>query len=187
MVHHRIVVLEAIHTPPPKFELPEPHTSEITIHQRTEPHQLRERIRDATIVINCVAPITAADLSPEIAPHLKHIAVMAVGTDCIDLEACRKRGIRVTNCANANVQCVVEHTLGLYFAARRRTLMMHGLTVGTIGTGSEWVDKTSLTPHMRVGGRAPPSCDEEIVAIVGYGTIGMRALALAKDCVPFSL
>lgn len=172
MVHHRIVVLEAVHTPTPVFELPYPHTFDITIHQRTEPHQLHERIRDATIIIDVVHPIKGDALSPEVTPHLKLIALMAAGTDCVDLDACRNRGIRVLNCAHANVQSVAEHALGLYFAARRRTLLMHERTVGTLGDGTEWKANTTLTPHMRAAGRAPLNCDEEVVAIIGNGSIG---------------
>ncbi|KAB2580721.1 Glyoxylate reductase [Lasiodiplodia theobromae] len=180
MVHHRIVALEAIHSAPPTFSFPEPHTFEITIHQRTEPHQLHERIRDATIIINVVHPIKGEALSPAVTPHLKLIAVNAAGTDSIDLEACRARGIRVVNCANANVQCVAEHALGLYFAARRSTVVMHERTVGTIGDGTEWVEKNTLNPYMRVKGRAPLNCDEEVVAIIGNGAIGKRFANLAR-------
>lgn len=173
MVHHRIVALEAIHTPPPAFTFPAPHSFDITVHQRTEPHQLHERIRDATIIINVVHPIKGEALSPAVTPHLRLIAVMAAGTDSIDLEQCRARGIRVVNCAHANVQSVAEHALGLYFAARRHTVVMHERTVGTVGDGTEWVDKNTLNPYMRVaGGRAPLNCDEEVVAIVGNGAIG---------------
>ncbi|EOD43778.1 putative d-isomer specific 2-hydroxyacid dehydrogenase family protein [Neofusicoccum parvum UCRNP2] len=180
MVHHRIVALEAVHTPTPAFELPHPHTYDITVHQRTEPHQLHERIRDATIVINVVAPINAAALSPEVTPHLKLIAVMAAGTDSIDLDACRRRGIRVMNCAHANVQSVAEHALGMYFAARRRTLIMHERSVGTLGDGTEWEANNTLTPHMRAAGRAPLNCGEEVVAILGNGAIGKRFAHLAR-------
>lgn len=172
MVHHRIVALEAVHTAPPTFELPHPHTYDIDVYHRTEPHQLHERIRDASIIIDVVHPIRAAALDPAVTPNLKLIALMAAGTDCVDLDACRKRGIRVMNCAHANVQSVAEHALGLYFAARRRTLIMHERTVGTLGDGSEWVANNTLTPHMRAAGRAPLNCDEEVVAIIGNGGIG---------------
>ncbi|KKY13051.1 putative glycerate dehydrogenase [Diplodia seriata] len=181
MVHHQIVVLEAIHTPPPAFDFPAPHSFDIAVHQRTEAHQLHERIRDATIIINVVHPIKGEALSPAVTPHLQLIAVMAAGTDSIDLDACRARGIRVVNCANANVQSVAEHALGLYFAARRRTVVMHERTVGTAGDGAEWALKNTLNPYMRTAaGRAPLNCDEEVVAIIGNGTIGKRVAHLAR-------
>ncbi|KAH7032347.1 D-isomer specific 2-hydroxyacid dehydrogenase [Macrophomina phaseolina] len=180
MVHYRIVALEAVHSAPPDLELPHPHTYDITVYQRTEPHELHDRIRDADIIINILHPIRAAALDPAVTPNLKKIAINAVGTDIVDLDACRKRGIRVTNCAGSNVQSVTEHALSLYFAARRRTLIMHERTVGTLGDGREWVAEETLTPHMRCAGRAPLNCDEEVVAIIGNGAIGKRFAHLVR-------
>ncbi|KAF2143969.1 uncharacterized protein K452DRAFT_296238 [Aplosporella prunicola CBS 121167] len=179
MVHHTIVALEAIHSPLPEFKLPEPHTHTLTSYLRTSREDLHDRIRDATIIINVVHPLDSVALSEEITPHLQLIAVMGSGYDSVDLETCRRRGIRVTNCPHANVHTVAEHVIGMYFAARRRTVIMHERTMGTLGSGTEWKERATLAQYMRVRGDAPLNCEDEILGIVGYGAIGKRIALLA--------
>ncbi|KAF2090104.1 D-isomer-specific 2-hydroxyacid dehydrogenase family protein [Saccharata proteae CBS 121410] len=179
MVHYNIVALEAVHTPMPAFTLPHPHTHILTSYQRTTAADLPARVHDADIIINVVQPLTASTLSAENTPRLKLIACMASGTDSIDLAACRARGIRVMNCPHANVETVAEHALGLYFAARRSTVLVQERMVGVLGDGAEWREKETLTPYMRTNGRAPMGCQEEVVGIVGAGAVGKYFAKLA--------
>jgi glycerate dehydrogenase len=55
----------------------------------------------------------------ESAGALRLIAVAATRTDNIDLAACRRRGIVVSNIRNYAVHTVPEHTFALIFALRR--------------------------------------------------------------------
>jgi len=50
------------------------------------------------------------------APRLKAIARFGVGVDNLDLKACQKRGITVTNCPGVNTNSVAEHALMLCWA-----------------------------------------------------------------------
>jgi len=79
-----------------------------------------ERLRDAraTIAITNKVPLRAADLDQ--LPDLKMIAVAATGTDIIDLQACRERGIVVSNIRNYAVHTLPEHTFALILALRRQ-------------------------------------------------------------------
>lgn len=54
------------------------------------------------------------------APHLKAIANFAVGTDNIDLAACRARGIRVANTPDILTRATAELALALLLACARR-------------------------------------------------------------------
>ena len=47
------------------------------------------------------------------------IAVAATGYDVIDLDACKERGITVSNIRNYAINTVPEHTFALIFALRR--------------------------------------------------------------------
>jgi glycerate dehydrogenase len=58
-------------------------------------------------------------------PHLKLIVVAATGVDRIDLDACRERGIVVTNVPGYAVHSVSEHTFGLILALRRNLFNYH--------------------------------------------------------------
>ena len=79
-----------------------------------------QRLRDAraTIAITNKVPLRAADLAQ--LPELKMIAVAATGTDIIDLQACRERGIVVSNIRNYAVHTLPEHTFALILALRRQ-------------------------------------------------------------------
>ncbi|KAJ9606851.1 hypothetical protein H2200_008861 [Cladophialophora chaetospira] len=165
---HHIVVLEGIHAKMPTFDFP--HT--IDVHQRTAPSEVSERIKDATIVVGCVVPVTPKDMDN--APHLGVLAVMAVGIQWVDKKDCARRGVTVTKCPAGNVDAVTEHFLGLYFAARKRTVQVHNI----VTTTSDWVEKGSLTKLWPSG--PPLGARQETLGIMGYGTLGTRLETLAK-------
>jgi lactate dehydrogenase-like 2-hydroxyacid dehydrogenase len=126
--HHHIVFLQGAFIPIPEIELPAPYTHTRTVYQHTSPSELHARIHNASIIAICALKLDATALSPEVTPHLKFIAVVASGTDCVDLDACRARGIAVSNCPRVNIESVSEHAIGLYFATRRRLIDMHNRT-----------------------------------------------------------
>ena len=165
---HHIVVLEGIHAVMPPFDFP--HT--IDVHQRTTPSQVSERIKDATIVIGCVIPVTPKDMDN--APHLGILAVMAVGIQWVDKQDCARRGVSVTKCTAGNVDAVTEHFLGLYFAARKKTVQVHNV----VTTTNDWLEKVSLTKLWPSG--PPMGARQETLGIMGYGTLGTRIAHLAK-------
>ena len=92
-----------------------PHT--LVLHERTTPEQVAERIANADIVVLNKVRLSAEHL--DAAPNLRLVAVAATGTDNIDLAACQKRGVVVSNIRNYAVHTVPEHTFALIFALRR--------------------------------------------------------------------
>lgn len=165
---HHIVVLEGIHAAMPPFDFP--HT--ITIHSRTAPSEVAERIKDATIVIACVVPVTPRDM--DAAPHLGILCVMAVGIQWVDKKDCARRGVTVTNCPAGNVEAVTEHFLALYFAVRKRVVQVHNF----VTTSSRWVDEGTLTKLWPHG--PPMGAAQETLGIMGYGTLGKGTEKLAR-------
>jgi lactate dehydrogenase-like 2-hydroxyacid dehydrogenase len=83
----------------------------------------------------------------------------------IDLAACARRKVLVTNVPAASIESVAEHALALFFALRRNVVRMHELTVET----DEWVQKWSLKDEF---GGCPGTCREEVVGILGGGELG---------------
>lgn len=167
--HHHIVLLQTQFYPVPDFELPAPYTK--TVYEEVAPSELHACIRDATILVTDTTRLDAVALSPEMTPYLKFILSVASGTDSIDLDACRRRGIVVSNCKGANIEAVSEHAVGLYFAARRRVLEMHYLT-----RAGEWPRRGTLMFQMLYkDGGAPLTCQEEVAGIIGYGAVGKYA------------
>lgn len=172
-IHHHIVALEKQHQPLPihGFHFPPSTTHELIAYEtRSTRDQLHARIRTATILITTTVRIDATTLHPDVTPNLRYVAVSATGTDPVDLNACKARGIRVTNCPGANVDAVSEHAISLYFAARRRTVLLDRLTREQ---PSEWKAKGSLNRYMRLPDGTPPvTCADEVMGVVGYGGLG---------------
>ena len=55
-------------------------------------------------------------------PNLRVVASMSVGYEHIDVEACKKRGIRVCNTPNVSTDSVAELTVSLLLLTSRRLL-----------------------------------------------------------------
>src|ERR1700689_2505345 len=92
--------------------------NDLTVYQGTLPGEVAGRIAD--IVITNKVPVSGQALQS--APRVKLIAVAATGTDIIDIEACRKRGIVVSNIRNYAINTVPEHTFALILTLRRSIL-----------------------------------------------------------------
>lgn len=82
--------------------------------------QVVERIRDATIIISNKLSLGEPQLAA--APDVKLIAIAATGSDCVDLNYCRSRGITVCNVRGYAANSVPEHVLMLILALRRNLL-----------------------------------------------------------------
>lgn len=180
--YHHIVALEALHYQIPEFDIPGKHTT--SVHRWTEPSELIERIKDATIIITTTIRLTSEVLREDVTPKLRLIVIMATGTDCVDLAAAKARGITVCNCPGSNVDSVSEHAIGLYFATRRKFVTLHNATIDVPETpdrNTEWKRNGSLRPRMsRSDGKGPLLCSDETVGIIGYGMLGKRIEAIAK-------
>lgn len=91
--------------------------NDLTVYQRTLPGEVAGRIAEADIVITNKVAVSGQALQS--APRVKLIAVAATGTDIIDIEACRKRAIVVSNIRNYAINTVPEHTFALILTLRR--------------------------------------------------------------------
>ncbi len=126
---------------------------------KTRPEQVVERLAGANIAITNKVAISAAAV--DALPDLKMIAVSATGTNNVDLDACRARGIVVSNIRGYAEHTVPEHVFALLLALARNLIAwretiqaggwqrseqfclfdhpisdLHGATLGLIGCGS---------------------------------------------------
>lgn len=84
----------------------------------------------------------------------------------------------MTNCPGANVDAVSEHAVSLYFAARRRTVLLDHVTQAQ---PSEWNQRGSVNSYMRLPDGMPPvTCANEVMGAVGYGGLGKRIAAVGR-------
>jgi glycerate dehydrogenase len=140
-----------------------------TDYPGTEPQDVVARLADATIAITNKVPIRAADIAQ--LPKLKMIAVAATGTDNVDLDACRARGIAVANIRNYSVVAVPEHVFALMLALRRNLLAYRAdVEAGRWESSSRFC----LLDH--------PIADlaGSRLGIVGYGALGHKVAQLGR-------
>lgn len=94
-------------------------------------------------------------------PNLRVVANYGAGFDLVDVEACRQRGVLVTNTPGVTSAATADLTLGLILAVRRR-IVAGDAFVRSGRWGSDWADE-------------PLKGDEvsgSTLGIVGLGSIG---------------
>jgi len=130
-----------------------------------------QRLRDAraTIAITNKVPLRAADL--EQLPDLKMIAVAATGTDIVDLQAARERGIVVSNIRNYAVHTLPEHTFALILALRRQLVAYRADIEAGLWQKSERFCLFGHPISDLAGSR---------LGLVGYGALGKSVAQIAR-------
>jgi len=117
------------------------------------PNELKERIREADIIIVGWSHLTEDILNS--AEKLKMVSIWATTCHYAELEAASKRGIAVAHVPGYATESVAEHVLALLLAAARKLLLadahvrrgefdwrpfrgweLAGKTIGIIGTGA---------------------------------------------------
>ncbi len=98
-------------------------------------------------------------------PELKFIATRSTGFDHIDLEACRKRGIAVSNVPSYGENTVAEHTMALILMMSRKVHQ------SVIQVRSGRVDLAELTGFDLQG---------KTIGVVGAGHIGLHVIRIAR-------
>ncbi|WP_128546945.1 D-2-hydroxyacid dehydrogenase [Larkinella soli] len=96
----------------PNLRLPEKF-GRVTYYETTTPEQVRERIRDADIVITNKVVLDRDTIAQ--APKLKLICIAATGTNNVDRQAAEARGIPVRNAVDYSTASVAQGTFALLF------------------------------------------------------------------------
>ena len=139
---------------------------EIDLHDSELPpprDQLLRRARDASALV----PILADRIDAEVidaSPRLRVVANHAVGYDNVDVAACTRRGIWVTNTPGVLTESTADMTWALILALARRLREGERLLRG--GTWHGWAPTLLLGSELR----------GKTLGILGYGRIG-RAVA----------
>ena len=101
-------------------------------------------------------------------PQLRIVADYAVGVDNIDLEACRRRGIVVSNTPDVLTETTAELTIAIVLALLRRIAEGDRL----IRRGEQWIWAPNLMLGRGLGGLT--------LGLVGHGRIGQAVERLAR-------
>lgn len=147
----------------PSFE----HTKRY--YKETRPEEVLERLKGATIVIVNKTPLRADVL--ERLPTVKLIAVVATGTDNIDLEFCRARGIEVRNVRGYARETVPEHVMMMALALSRNLVgYREDVRMGRWQRSDQFCLQTHLIRDLY----------GSTLGIIGYGTLGHGVERLAR-------
>jgi D-3-phosphoglycerate dehydrogenase len=122
--------------------------------------EMEDLVRGCWGLIVGVDPVTASVID---AGPLRVVVKFGSGTDNIDIEAARERGVRVEVTAGANARSVAELTIGLLLTLARH-IAFHDRLLRSGG----WTRRTG----MELAGR--------LLGVVGYGAVGKEVAGLAR-------
>ncbi|HLR21136.1 MAG TPA: 2-hydroxyacid dehydrogenase [Tissierellaceae bacterium] len=112
---------------------------------------LKERVKDTDVLIIANSPLEGEVIRA--AKNLKMLSVAFTGVDHVDLEACKEKGVLVSNAAGYSTPAVVELAFGLMISLFRNIVPLdkvtreggtkdgygqreiYGKTLGVVGTG----------------------------------------------------
>lgn len=143
---------------------------EVTIYRNTvTPQEVRERVRDADIVIANKAPMREDTLRD--APHVKLICEFATGYDNCDLDYCTARGIKVANARDYCTAMVAQHTFTLALALSQKLFHYDNYVKSGAYSAQDRFSNFDL-PFREL--------EDKTWGIAGMGNIGRRVAKIAS-------
>ena len=136
----------------------------------TSNEHLDERIATAEFVV--ANKVRLHDAHLQLASKLRFIGLTATGTDNIDLESARRRGIAVCNIRGYCTNSVVEHVFGVLLMLTHN-LQRYSDVVATGAWGRSQVFCLHDYPIKELGSMT--------LGIVGYGELGRSVAQRARD------
>lgn len=165
----RLVFLDAETQRPDTVLRPFAFPHVVETHPRTAPHETAARIATADVVLVNKVRIGAAEM--DAAPNLRLIALLATGSDNIDLAAAKARGIAVANIRDYARATVPEHTFALILALRRSLLSYRASVLA-----GRWQEAAQFCYHdFPIGDLAG-----HVLGIVGSGSLGSRVAEIGR-------
>ena len=142
---------------------------ELELREHSSQSQLAGLVRDAEVVLVNKLRIDREVIAAS--PGLKLIALAATGTNNVDLEAARQRGIAVCNLRDYCTSSVVQHVMGLLLLLTQRLREYDALVRSGAWQRGEQFCRLDY-PIRELCGRR--------LGIAGFGTLG-RAVASAAQ------
>lgn len=138
-------------------------------YDETDKNHTIERIKDADAVFTNKVVIGKEEMDS--AANLKYIGIMATGTNNIDLEYAKKRGITVTNVKGYSTKIVAQHTFALLFSVMEQ-LAHYDKFIKSCEYSGQSLFTHIDRPFMEVSGKT--------WGIIGLGAIGKEVAGIAK-------
>lgn len=142
---------------------------EVTSYPNTTAADVKEKIKDAEIVIANKAPLNEETLKDAL--HVKLICEFATGYDNVDLAYCRSRGIKVANVVNYSTDAVAQHTFALCFYVLEKLRHYDEYVKSGAYAAQDRFSNFDL-PFTELSGKT--------WGIVGMGNIGRKVAGIAR-------
>jgi glycerate dehydrogenase len=154
----------------PDVNLPSPSFAhKWTNFAQTDPTEIISRASHTDIIVNNKVKL-GANILAELG-QLKHIAIAATGTNCVDLSAASKLGISVSNVPRYATQSVSEHVIATILGLRRNLFAFKA----DIAAG-KWQQANQFCFH-----NAPIlDISNSTLGLIGTGAIAQQVARLAK-------
>ena len=168
----RVVVTRAV--PEPALRLLRP-LGDLWVSPEDRPltrAELADALRDATGVVAMLHDRVDDAFLDAAGPGLRVVANVAAGTDNVDLDAVRRRGVVLTNTPGAVVEATADLTMALLLGITRRV----GEGDRLLRSGSTWSWSMSFMLGTGLQGK--------LLGLVGYGAIGQ---AVARRAAAFGM
>ena len=143
---------------------------EIIFRDRTSRDELKSIDHSIEVIITNKCPIGAEDLA--LFPNLKLILVSATGFNIVDVQACKEKGIQVSNVPNYGTFSVAQHALAMLLNYSNQ-IDLHEKSVkrGEWSTNQDW--SYTLSPIREWHGKT--------LGIIGMGNIGQAFANMAES------
>lgn len=143
--------------------------ADIYLFDRTNQDEVINRVGNSDAIFVNKVCITEDILNH--LPDLKYIGVCATGYNVIDIEACKKRGIVVTNIPAYSTDAVAQHVFAL-ITNFSNNVALHNQSVHS----GDWVKSPDFSywkvPLFELSGKT--------LGIFGYGNIGKKVAEIGK-------
>ncbi len=143
--------------------------ADVSVYERTSPEELVNRAKDSDAIF--INKVVISEETIEQLPKLKYIGVCATGYNVVDIEACRKRNIIVTNVPAYSTDAVAQHVFAL-ITHFTNSVALHSESVHN----GDWVRAKDFAywknPLMELSGKT--------LGIFGYGSIGKKTAEIGK-------
>lgn len=143
--------------------------ADVTVYDRTTLENIVARSIDADAIF--INKVSVTEQVLEQLPKLRYIGVCATGYNVVDITACKKRGIIVTNIPSYSTDSVAQHVFALitYFTNH---VALHNQSV----QNGDWITAKDFVywkePLTELAGKT--------MGIFGYGNIGSKVAQIAK-------
>lgn len=138
-------------------------------YDETDKNHTIQRIKDADAVFTNKVVIGKEEMDST--TNLKYIGIMATGTNNIDLEYAKKRGITVTNVKGYSTKIVAQHTFALLFSVMEQITHYDNFIKSGEYSGQSLFTHIDR-PFMEISGKT--------WGIIGLGAIGKEVAGIAK-------